>query len=255
MRFIAGSICVLLGLFVVGGARPMERGTGAGSTSSAGPQSRVPSEQENPVHILTMFSTFKVHNGVLKGISTGNVDEMTGEPEVCMGLPWVKIILTPGASWPDSAKQLSRPSSPYLSATPYVQSSILLLLQQSGVLSSAIIKEGCVHFTSNLHYVEASIPKDGGIGAQVSIYSSKDRCLSVSHVYIFSASRQPCPFGMLTASKLFNAYEGELTLTPAGVTGVIKQCGEFLTSVFSEAHQEHNELPTQGQLPSQGHHA
>ncbi|KAJ3773991.1 hypothetical protein FB446DRAFT_503762 [Lentinula raphanica] len=278
MRFISGSICVLLGLFVVGGAHPARRrGTGssaastrgAASSSAVSELSRVLNEQEilDPVDFLTKFSTFKVHSGgVLEGISTQGVeiDEMTKRPNgICEG-PWVKINLMP-AAWPDSVKQLPSPPSPSVSATPYAQSTILLLLQQSGVLSLALwmtgINEGCVHFTFNLHDAEASIPIVHGIGAQVSIYSANDECLAVSIAHIKPvALGKTRPSATLTASShshrmSIEKFEGELSLEPAGVKGAIKQCCKFLKSAFSGARRARNELPTQGQLPSQGHHS
>ncbi|KAJ3966744.1 hypothetical protein EV361DRAFT_546695 [Lentinula raphanica] len=161
------------------------------------------------------------------------------------------------AAWPDSVKQLPSPPSPSVSATPYAQSTILLLLQQSGVLSSVAINgPGCVHFTFNLHDAEAAIPIVYGIGAQVSIYSGSDACLAVSHAHIDPvALGKTRPSATLTASsRLYlvqiEEFNGELSLEPAsGVKGAIKQCYEFLKSTFSGARRAHDELPIQGQLP------
>ncbi|KAJ3759190.1 hypothetical protein EV360DRAFT_69693 [Lentinula raphanica] len=188
-------------------------------------------------NFLTKFSTFKVHSGgVREGISTEGVeiDEMTKRPNgICEG-PWAKINLMP-AAWPDSVKQLPSPPSPSVSATPYTQSTILLLLQQSGVLSSVTINgPGCVHFTFNLHDAEAAIPIVYGIGAQVSIYNGSDACLAVSHAHIDPvALGKTRPSATLTASShshrmSIEKFEGELSLEPAGVKGAIKQCYEFL---------------------------
>ncbi|KAJ3972484.1 hypothetical protein EV361DRAFT_867696 [Lentinula raphanica] len=274
MRFIVGSICVLLGLFVVGGARPMERGTGstsAASTSSnaasefrqsAGSRSRVLSEQEVGAltHTFDQFSIYNVAQGkISNGQNAHGFHDEYRRPtnSICQGL-FIKISLEAIGSnseghpieWP-TLHQYPELSSPSLSAMSYMQSTILLLLRQLNVISKQQTL-ACVHF-NNLNYfhrVWGWVPKTYGFRATIRMYSMHDESLGYFEVSIGSAGGNTYPVGVLLNTKVKRyrvpkafprEYKAQVVPDPAG-TDVVKQCSDYLTAVFSEADEPDKQL-------------
>ncbi|KAJ3841223.1 hypothetical protein F5878DRAFT_26585 [Lentinula raphanica] len=231
MRFIIPGTCVLLGLSVVGGARP----TGPGGTDSSAPSTnsgaastkssitaytntdaasaansaesryKVLSQKEifDLTDIFTKTNTYEVVDGDIQALPMQDKRlprEERGRyasrrPHILEGKPWIGIeLLTSDVknSWSMPNQDLK--PQPLYSATPYAKSIVLLLLQQSGILAQDIIKDAFVHFVSNYNDVWASVAKDAGFHFHVAIYDSTDRHLADYYGYVRTGGKNDIPY-------------------------------------------------------------
>ncbi|KAJ3841225.1 hypothetical protein F5878DRAFT_658694 [Lentinula raphanica] len=258
MRFIVGSVCVLLGLFVVGGAHPVEPGPSsvAASPLSAGSQPKILSLDEihHLTYSITEYNTFIMVDGEIPAAYLSRRTDFTGRPNIWSdkGL-WLKIQLLPAEQWPER-NQYPTVSAASLSATPYMQSRILLLLKQSGLLSEQILRvdQACVYFTHNFNNVWAWVPKTYGFGALVSIISDKDQSLASFQVQIDPAKDNTYPTGELTRTSkkrvaglknLEHFVDKELpALAETSSKDLLRECRKYQTAVFSEAEAHNKQL-------------
>ncbi|KAJ3966746.1 hypothetical protein EV361DRAFT_965990 [Lentinula raphanica] len=176
---------------------------------------------------------------------------ISARPDIPQGQPWIRIMLLhDNHQWPKSNSDLA-PHQLCYSATPYAKSVVLLLLQQSGILSQDIVKHAFIHFVTDYNDVWALITKDLGFQFKTTVYDSEDKPLAHYDGTVRTSPHRDItygPFGVLHGSvylpSKFHAklYHTGKVLRETKGEAEMGKCMNYLKAVFSKAEAHNKQL-------------